>query len=60
MAIRDLTLILGERGIRGAIWHWLYLPRSSDIQGYSALTDLGASTLSVTFLGLRKSQRSPL
>ena len=35
----------------------------SDIEGHSvaatALTDLGVSTLLVTFLGIRKSQRSP-
>ena len=47
-----------EQGSRGS------LPRNSDIQGHSvaatAFTDLGVSTLSVTFLGLRKSQRSPL
>ena len=65
MVVRNLTLLRsGERGSRGAIWRWLCLPRSSDIAGHSAAattsTDLGASTLSVTFLGLRKSQRSPL
>ena len=65
MAIRNLTLtLLGERGSHGAIWRWLCLPWSSDIEGHSAaetaLIDLGASTLSVTFLGSRKSQRSPL
>ena len=49
---------------RGAIWRLLCLPRSSDIEDHSAAatasTDLGVSTLSVTFSGLRKSQRSPL
>ena len=56
--------MLGERGRWGAIWRWQCLPRSSDIKGHSAvgtaLIDLGVSTLSVTFLGVRKSQRSPL
>ena len=47
-----------ERLNRGAIWRWLCLPRSSDIEGYSAPAT--ASTLSVTFLGPRKTQRSPL
>ena len=64
MAIRNLTLRSGEQGSRGAIWRWLCLPRSSYIKGHSAAAtasmDLDASTLSVTFLGLRKSQRSPL
>ena len=45
--------MLGERKSRDTIWRWLCLPRSSDIQGDSAaataLTDLGASTLSLTF-----------
>ena len=51
-----LDVRLGERRSRGAIWRWLCLPRSSDIEGHSAAattsTDLGASTLSATYLGL--------
>ena len=64
MAIRNLTVRSSEQGSRGAIWHWLCLPRSSDIEGHSAeataSTDLGASTLSVTFLSVIKSQSSSL
>ena len=64
MAIRNLTLTYIERGSQGAISRWLYLRRSSDIQEHSAagttLTDLGAPTFPVTFLDLRKSQRSQL
>ena len=65
MAIRNCHLLRsGERGSWDAIWRWLCLPRSSDIEGHSAAatasTYLGAPTLSVTFLGIKKSQRSPL
>ena len=46
------------------MWCWLCLPQSSDSEGYSteatASTDLGASTLSVTFLGVGKSRRNHL
>ena len=63
MANRNLTLILDERGNRGVIWCWVCPPRSSDLELHSteatALADLSASTLSVTFLRLSKSQRSP-
>ena len=50
---------MGECGSR-----WVCLPRSSEIEGDSAastaLTDSGSSTLSITFLGLRKFQSRPL
>ena len=57
MVVRNLTLLRsGERGSCGAIWRWLCLSRSSDIEEHSAAattsTDLGVSTLLVTFLGL--------
>ena len=66
MAIRNTWHFFtsGERESCGAIWHWLCLPRSSDIEGHIAAattsTELGALTFSVTFLDIRNSQRSPL
>ena len=57
--VNDKKVRSGERGSRGTIWHWLCLPRSSDIEEPSAAvtasTDLGATTLSVILLGVRVS-----
>ena len=62
--IVNRNLLSGERGSRSAIWRWLCLLWTLDIEEHSAatsaLTDLGASTMSVIFLGLRKSQDSLL
>ena len=62
--IVNRNLLSGERGNRSAIRPWLCLPWSLDIEEHkaatSALTNIGASTMSVIFLGLRKSQDSLL